>query len=317
MIWLTVEPQDLANTRFAISPIAETVGALLTLARPREPWLARWADDHRTAFADLAGDPVAAALLDLPRTRRYLPDFITPPPAEFHPAFETELAAVRATSPERVRADLAPRRGDRVPAALDTPDAADRVADLLEKVWACFIEPDWPRRRTVLERDIQQRADRLTTHGLAHALDDVSPTIGWQPYRTPAPAPGPVESATHQLAGADLLLIPSSFGATWLCIDAPNAYALVYPARGAAAPPPAPAFAGLDRLIGRSRATLLRALECPASTSQLVATLGMSLGAVGDHLAVLRDAGLVTGTRIGRSVLYRRTAMGDALTTSP
>jgi DNA-binding transcriptional ArsR family regulator len=258
---------------------------------------------------------VAAALLDLPRTRRYLPDFITPPPAEFHPAFEAELAAVRATPPERARADLALSGGGRVPAALDTPDVADRVADLLAKVWTRFIEPDWPRRRTVLERDVQQRADRLATHGLAHALDDLTPTIGWQPGRTPAPRPA--EPATHQLAGARLLLIPSSFGATWLCIDAPDAYALVYPARGAAAPPPAPTPAGLDRLVGRSRATLLRTLDHPASTSQLVTALGMSLGAVGDHLAVLRDTGLVTGTRTGRSVLYRRTPLGDALTTSP
>lgn len=315
MIWLTVAAQDLVNTRFAISPIAETVGALLTLGGARQPWLARWADAHRGTFADLAGDPVAAALLDLPRTNRYLPDFITPPPAEFYPAFEAELAAVRATPPERARADLAISGGGRVPATLDTPDVADRVADLLDKVWARFIEPDWPRRRTVLERDIKQRADRLATHGLAHALDDLTPTIGWQPGRTPAPRPA--EPAAHQLAGAHLLLIPSSFGATWLCIDAPNAYALVYPARGAAAPPPVPTPAGLDRLIGRSRAILLRALDHPASTSQLVTTLVMSLGAVGDHLAVLRDTGLVTGTRTGRSVLYRRTPLGDALTTSP
>ena len=316
MIWLTVEPQDLANTRFAISPIGETVGALLTLGGlNRRPWLARWAAAHRGAFADLAGDPVAAALLDLPHVRRYLPDFITPTPAEFHPTFEAELAAVRATPPEQAHADLATTGSGRVPAALDTPDVADRVADLLADVWARFIEPDWPRRRTVLERDIQQRAHHLATHGLAHALDDLTPTIGWPPS---PPAPRHAEPAPRQLAGAHLFLIPSSFGCTWLCIDAaPNAYALVYPARGAAAPPPPPTPACLDRLIGRTRATLLRSLDHPASTSQLVTTLGMSLGAVGDHLTVLRTTGLVTGTRTGRSVLYRRTPLGDALTTPP
>jgi DNA-binding transcriptional ArsR family regulator len=45
----------------------------------------------------------------------------------------------------------------------------------------------------------------------------------------------------------------------------------------------------------------------------LVATLGMSLGAIGGHLAVLRAAGLVTRVRNSRSVLYHRTPRGDAL----
>ncbi len=306
MVWLTVEAQDLAKTRFAISPIAETVGALLALASPREPWLARWAAGHRDEFADLARDPVAAALVEMPRSRRYLPDFITPPPATFQPAFETELATVRATPRNRAHADLTPGGGP-LPEAFDTPDVSGRVADLLARVWAGFVEPDWPRRRTILERDVQRRAARLTTHGLAHALDDLPPTIGWAAGSAPA---------DHRLSGASLLLVPSSFGHTWMSIDAPNAYALVYPARGTAVPPPDPEPAGLDRLIGRSRATLLRALEHPASTSQLVSALGMSLGAVGDHLAVLRDTGLITGTRTGRSVLYRRTRLGDDLTAS-
>jgi hypothetical protein len=69
----------------------------------------------------------------------------------------------------------------------------------------------------------------------------------------------------------------------------------------------------LERLLGPSRAAILIALEEPASTSQLVATLGQSLGGIGDHLAVLREAGLISRARSGRSVLYRRTPVGDAL----
>ncbi|MBT2224766.1 helix-turn-helix transcriptional regulator [Nonomuraea sp. NEAU-A123] len=70
---------------------------------------------------------------------------------------------------------------------------------------------------------------------------------------------------------------------------------------------------GLVALLGRGRAAVLAALDSPASTSQLVAQLSMTLGGVGGHLAVLRRAGLVSRTRSGRSVLYSRTPMGDGL----
>ena len=66
-------------------------------------------------------------------------------------------------------------------------------------------------------------------------------------------------------------------------------------------------------LLGTSRAAILRALDEPASTTQLAAILGQSLGGLGGHLAVMRRAGLLARARSGRSVLYWRTAVGDAL----
>ena len=91
----------------------------------------------------------------------------------------------------------------------------------------------------------------------------------------------------------------------------------IYPARGVSALWEQPGRPGsgtaLQRLLGGSRAAILLALEDPASTTQLAGTLGQSLGGIGDHLAVLREAGLVARARSGRSVLYRRTPVGDAL----
>ncbi len=64
---------------------------------------------------------------------------------------------------------------------------------------------------------------------------------------------------------------------------------------------------------GRTRATLLTALDSPRSTTELAGELGLTPGGVSQHLGVLRDAGLVCGRRVARSVLYLRSSEGDAL----
>ena len=102
----------------------------------------------------------------------------------------------------------------------------------------------------------------------------------------------------------------------WIVTAKPWQPTLIYPARGVGmlwdptrpAPPDA-----LAKLIGRSRATLLMALDCPRSTTELAGALGVSSGGISQQLAILGDAGLVSRRRVQRFVLYLRSADGDAL----
>jgi DNA-binding transcriptional ArsR family regulator len=54
-------------------------------------------------------------------------------------------------------------------------------------------------------------------------------------------------------------------------------------------------------------------LAAPRSTTELAERLSLSPATASHHLAALREAGVVTGRRDGRSVLYARTPLGDAL----
>jgi DNA-binding transcriptional ArsR family regulator len=54
-------------------------------------------------------------------------------------------------------------------------------------------------------------------------------------------------------------------------------------------------------------------LDQPADPTDLAARSRLPIGAVGNHLRVLLDAGAVSRRRSGRAVLYWRTPLGDAL----
>ncbi|MEV4537577.1 winged helix-turn-helix domain-containing protein [Asanoa sp. NPDC049518] len=320
MAVLWVGPDELAKARFAMSPIANLTGALLVAAGWREPGLdPGWVASTRSALA--AADPILRALATVIHQTMELPDVISMPPSGVDTTIEEELAALRATPHERavrdLRASAAAQRGGpplSLPATLTRPGVTDRLADAFAAYWETVIAPHWPRVRAGLERDIIRRSGLLATYGWARALDGLRSDLRWR-------ADGRIDLTTmpgpsHRLTGADLLFVPSASSGGWLSLNPPHTYALVYRAGGvteAWTSTGTPSPHRLDRLIGRSRAALLMALAEPASTSQLVAQLGMSLGAVGDHLSVLRDAGLVSRSRSGRTVQYRRTALGDAL----
>ena len=118
-------------------------------------------------------------------------------------------------------------------------------------------------------------------------------------------------------AGEGLTLAPSLFTRNATApISAAEAPLIMYGARGVGtlweAEPPGPRDALAD-LIGASRARLLGLLESPASSTELAVRLGVTTSAVNQHLRALRDAGLLTAARHGRSVLYLRSDLGDRL----
>jgi DNA-binding transcriptional ArsR family regulator len=318
---IEVSRDDLAGCRYAISPLIETTSALRVLtghdrAGVLQPWVARM----RPRLAPLRrAEPAVGALISLFR-RDDNADFLHPSPAGPRSSFAEEVATVRATPLPVARAELARNlAGHREPPAyarriLDAPDVVDRLADALQAAWAALVEPEWPRLRAILERDIVQRAGRLAAYGWADALTGLHPQVGWSP-------PGTItirhrDTGGYRLQGRGLLFVPSVFADLVLGVDPPQPFMLVYRARGIAdvlgPPAPSPGDA-LGPLIGGARAAVLRALAAPATTSQLVAQLGLSLGTVGGHLAVLRDAGLVERTRTGRAVNYVATPLGEAL----
>lgn len=310
---------DALRCRFGLSPLWETVSAVRVLhGHKHRPLYSPW----------IAAKTETAAGLDLRMLRAvqprvgFTPDFLTPPPKASRARFATEIARVRSTPLDLVRAELIRSRDElNNPAApeinrmlADPAGTRERMADEIESAWTTLIQPDWPLISRVLEDDIAYRGEQLTSGGLAKLFDDLHPTLSWEDDRLIASR---YRGQDRELTGQGLLLVPSVFAWPFLVMVVDPGYqpTLVYPARGAArlwsdAPaPPDP----LARLLGRTRATLLVALDPPATTSALAAQYGLALATVAEHLAALHGAGLATRRRTGHQVHYRRTDVGQAV----
>jgi DNA-binding transcriptional ArsR family regulator len=323
---IEVGHEDLTRSRFALSPLWELTHAVRLLAgvppAPGEPLFRPWLIRARSRYQALARETDVGVILAL-----FAPgwgaDFLAPVPATVDTNISDLLDQVRSTPPEQARREVGealrrqPRVDPRIKRILTGDRVAGYVADVLAAAWQALLEPEWRTLRAILERDVVYRAGQLASKGWAAALTDLHAGLSWRQGRIELSRWA--EDGDAALGGQGLLFIPSVF--IWpglaLSLDPPWPPALIYPARGVSALWEQPGRTGpgraLHRLLGASRAAILLALEDPASTTQLAATLGQSPGGIGDHLAVLREAGLVSRARSGRSVLYRRTPVGDAL----
>ncbi|MFE7571043.1 ArsR/SmtB family transcription factor [Streptomyces sp. NPDC057539] len=313
--WL-VSADTLAESRFVVSPLAETTASLKTLERgtAAHPGERAWLDAYLPAYRErLADDPVTALLVRAGLGRGWNATFLTPTPTgEGEQVFADELARIRETPAGTARADLAESLAGPLPARLRRSDLPTRAADLLGWVWTETVLPHWPRRRGIIEADVVARTGQLSQGGWAAALDGLRPGMRWLGegrLRINAE-----DYPQLELSGARLMFVPVTPGRGWVSWDTAHRYAVVYPCSGALAEPDrAPVPETLGALLGTARAGVLVLLDAPKSTTQLVALTGQGLGSVGRHLKVLLDAGLVRRRRTGRSVLYYRTDAGQVL----
>ncbi|GII78944.1 transcriptional regulator [Sphaerisporangium rufum] len=317
MLRLGFELADLACMRFAFSPLWEVVASTRVLRSPGEhplhrPWVSAAAPRLRAAGVDWG---VLADLVPVPT--RTIPAFVCPPPVTTAPGLELELATMRATPPERVRADLAGLAGSRLaPLRQDPARGLAELSEVIRAYWDAALAPYWPGIRTLLDGDILQRARLLAEGGAARLLNDLDPAVRWTDdtlllrHRH--------RSGERRLGGRGLLLVPSVF--IWPRIFSitvppwqptlrysPRGIATLWERRRTEVPE------ALAAVLGRTRAMLLGELAAPASTTELSRRTGMSMAGVSRHLTALRAAGLAGAHRSGRFVLYARTEAGETL----
>ncbi|MFI1890176.1 DUF5937 family protein [Streptomyces jumonjinensis] len=317
-------PGDAARCRFAVSPLQVTMSALLVLNAPsRHAWYLPWLRGIQDVIAglDLGLLGVAAPV------RGHGPDFLWPSPTGPLTTIEDDLARVQATDPGVVAAELAEhaRRLDprTVPAHLyrgltgDPVEARDELVAHQREAWRLLVAPLWDRIRGLLDADIATRARQMADGGLEGLFSHLHRRAKWESGALHLIGLG---RGSVDLRGRGLTLVPTAFGWPNLGIGPTDAIsaappALVYPMLGAARLwEPAARSPAIARLLGAGRALVLAETLVPSTTSGLARRVGLAPATVSQHLAVLRDVGLVTAERRGREVFYQQTPLAAALT---
>ncbi|WCB91743.1 hypothetical protein DSM104299_00419 [Baekduia alba] len=318
MLTFHLDPDELARTRFACSVLHETIASLRVVADPAAhamhvPWL-------REAAPRIAGTDLTLLRALVP-AEGYLPDFVMPPPDSPLPDLDVELDRMEATSDRQVRDELAIAFPDGLPPAVrpladDPPRALRRLRAQLVAYFTATLADRWPALRALLEADIAHRARRLTDGGAQALFADLHPAVHLRDG-------GRLDVATRYhaptvLVGRGLLLMPSVFAwpSIYAVTDPPWQPTLIYAARGVATawePTADPGPDALARVVGRTRGRLLHALDVPRTGRALAQALHITPSAISQHIAPLRDAGLVTTYRDGRHVMCRRTELADQL----
>lgn len=249
------------------------------------------------------------------------PDFLTPVTAG--PDFEAGLESILSAGQTRLSNDLsaafAQQSAPPWVRKLSDGDRAslNKLCDTLRDYFNTAIRPHWPKVHHQVTEDHVLRTRHLTTGGAEKLFNSLPAPIKW---RWPVLETNYPENRTLHLDGRGLTLIPSyfCFGNPITFIDPGLPPVLVYPAHKAAngvrpGGGKENASKRLAALLGHTRAQVLLALQTPSSTSGLARQIDASLASASQHTTILREAGLITSTRLGKAVLHSLTPLGREL----
>ncbi|WP_169950777.1 helix-turn-helix transcriptional regulator [Microbispora sp. H11081] len=309
MLRLRFTPADLCRIAFAPAPNA-LLETALSVRRPRGP---RWSRPGLREWRRRVGGSLtrrAGALMDVVPEQGFLPDFLLQPDAG---DLSEGVELARRTPPGQLAADihkLPPDGGSwRHGLAEGEAGAWRTLTEDLNGYFSSSLASWWPRVRETAAADRALRAETLLRGGTDALLATLLADGRWDPpvlhVRTTC-------DYEVELCGRGLLLVPSYFAPGALLMYRPGlSTVLVYPM--CSGDRPEDATDALGPLLGRTRAAVLAALRHPATTSELADRVAVSRASASEHATVLRNAGLISTTRLGGAVLHTLTPLGSAL----
>ena len=328
MITIPLSTKDVTKVRLAASPLWETVTSFgVLLHHGRDSVHASWATRTRRTLPGTDLSALVAAMC----VKGRCPDFLTPPPDASVATFGEELELLRATPAEVVHEDveafvqvekeqfgsLTPERERLLEAYVSDPeDSLERLVVALRRYHDLALAPYWPQIQELLEGDVIRRGQALALGGIEALFSGLHPKARYEG--------GVLEldksyETVVEAAGRGITLVPCVFAWPRVEVLIQSSYrpTVAYGPRGVAnlwtsssAPPNGTA---LEAALSTGRASVLKGLIVPRTTTELARQLGLAPGAVSAHLSRLKAAGLVVPHRSGRRVYYRLSLVGESL----
>jgi len=314
----------LGRLRVALHAVWDVLASVALLAHsrslPQFPYRV-WA---RTAMVGLVRGPGADLLrwgATWPKARppRFL--LLSPPPGgcDLDAGRQQLLATVPREMRQRVRAEFPggvpePFRGF----VTDPERAIGNLCDAIEVYYEVAFKPYWSAIQTTLQDEIRHRGEMLAARSVDGLLSDLHTRIRWSRPKLSIATDVP-DIALEPTS--EVILVPLLFAREQVLLsDSPaGSTCLGYQARGAAilsTQLDGDPEAGPDRLsvlLGRSRASVMRHLATPRTTTALADMLGLAPSTISEHLALLVSSAAALRFRRANKVYYQLSDAGRGL----